>query len=460
MINSCGGKKWCAVENEKEKGQIRQEIKDGRAILGIELGSTRIKAVLIRENHVPIAYGGHEWENQLADGIWTYALGDVWAGLQDAYRDMAEQVRAQYGERITALGGIGISAMMHGYMAFDRSGELLTPFRTWRNTVTEEASLALTELFQYPVPQRWSVSHLYQAILNREDHVRNIDYLITLGGYVHWKLTGQRAVGIGDASGMFPVDTGSGKFDEHRMAQFDELVESDKLPWKLRDILPRVLAAGEQAGTLTEAGARLLDVSGSLKSGVALCPPEGDAGTGMTATNSVSARTGNISEGTSIFAMVVLEKKLKKPHPEIDLVTTPSGDPVGMVHCNNCTSELDAWTGIFEEFARSTGIRMDRDRLYHALYHKALEGDADCGGLFKTKDASQSIVAAAVNTPVSVMESAGEGGAWGIALLAAYMIHRESGETLASIWKIRCLLVKREVWSARIPRMWRGLTCL
>lgn len=489
------------MEKEKEKSQIRQEIRDGRTILGIELGSTRIKAVLIRENHVPIAYGGHEWENQLVDGIWTYALEDVWMGIQDAYRDMADHVRTQYGEPITTLGGIGISAMMHGYMAFDRSGELLTPFRTWRNTVTEEASLALTELFQYPVPQRWSISHLYQAVLNHENHVIDIDYLITLGGYVHWKLTGQRVLGIGEASGMFPVDTRTKNFDEHRMEQFDELVKKDKLPWKLQDILPRVLVAGENAGALTEAGARLLDVSGNLKGGVVFCPPEGDAGTGMTATNSVSIRTGNISAGTSIFAMVVLENGLKKPHPEIDLVTTPSGDLVGMVHCNNCTSELNAWVGIFEEFVQSTGIHVDKDFLYHTLYHKALEGDADCGGLlaynylsgehitgfeagcplfvrrpdscfhlanfmrmhlyaalgtlrtgldilfqeegvradvfsghgglFKTKDVGQSIVAAAVNTPVSVMEGAGEGGAWGIALLAAYMIHRENGETLA-----------------------------
>lgn len=489
------------MEKEKEKSQIRQEIRDGRTILGIELGSTRIKAVLIRENHVPIAYGGHEWENQLVDGIWTYALEDVWMGIQDAYRDMADHVRTQYGEPITTLGGIGISAMMHGYMAFDRSGELLTPFRTWRNTVTEEASLALTELFQYPVPQRWSISHLYQAVLNHENHVIDIDYLITLGGYVHWKLTGQRVLGIGEASGLFPVDTRTKNFDEHRMEQFDELVKKDKLPWKLQDILPRVLVAGENAGALTEAGARLLDVSGNLKGGVVFCPPEGDAGTGMTATNSVSIRTGNISAGTSIFAMVVLENGLKKPHPEIDLVTTPSGDLVGMVHCNNCTSELNAWVGIFEEFVQSTGIHVDKDFLYHTLYHKALEGDADCGGLlaynylsgehitgfeagcplfvrrpdscfhlanfmrmhlyaalgtlrtgldilfqeegvradvfsghgglFKTKDVGQSIVAAAVNTPVSVMEGAGEGGAWGIALLAAYMIHRENGETLA-----------------------------
>ena len=369
------------MEKEKEKSQIRQEIRDGRTILGIELGSTRIKAVLIRENHVPIAYGGHEWENQLVDGIWTYALEDVWMGIQDAYRDMADHVRTQYGEPITTLGGIGISAMMHGYMAFDRSGELLTPFRTWRNTVTEEASLALTELFQYPVPQRWSISHLYQAVLNHENHVIDIDYLITLGGYVHWKLTGQRVLGIGEASGMFPVDTRTKNFDEHRMEQFDELVKKDKLPWKLQDILPRVLVAGENAGALTEAGARLLDVSGNLKGGVVFCPPEGDAGTGMTATNSVSIRTGNISAGTSIFAMVVLENGLKKPHPEIDLVTTPSGDLVGMVHCNNCTSELNAWVGIFEEFVQSTGIHVDKDFLYHTLYHKALEGDADCGGL-------------------------------------------------------------------------------
>lgn len=361
--------------------QVKQAIREGKTALGIELGSTRIKAVLIGEDHTPIASGSHDWENRLTDGIWTYTLEDIWTGLQDAYRDMAEDVSRTYGETLTVIGAIGLSAMMHGYMVFDKNGGLLVPFRTWRNTVTGEASEKLTELFEYPVPQRWSIAHLYQAVLNGEPHVKDIDYMITLEGYVHWKLTGKRVLGIGDVAGMFPVDIHTHDFNQKMVEQFDSLVEEKHFPWKLRDILPKALVAGEDAGVLTEEGAALLDVSGNLKAGIPLCPPEGDAGTGMIATNSVKVRTGNVSAGTSVFAMVVLEKELKKVHPEIDLVTTPAGDLVAMVHCNNCTSDLNAWVELFGEFAEAMGMKADKNRLFSTLYNKALEGDADCGGL-------------------------------------------------------------------------------
>ncbi|NDL68046.1 xylulokinase [Anaerotalea alkaliphila] len=493
------------MNGEQEK--IRNTIREGKAILGIELGSTRIKAVLIGADHTPVASGNHVWENRLENGIWTYPLESVWEGVQDAYRKMAEDVRSRYGEEIGALGGIGISAMMHGYMVFDKKGKLLVPFRTWRNTITKEASDKLTELFRYPVPQRWSIAHLYQAILNKEPHVQEVDYLVTLEGYVHWKLTGKKVLGIGDIAGMFPVDVHAKDIDQHKVEQFDELVEKENLPWKLRDILPKALVAGENAGVLTQEGAGLLDPGGNLKAGVPMCPPEGDAGTGMTATNSVGVRTGNVSAGTSVFAMVVLEDKLKKVHPEIDLVTTPAGDMVGMVHCNNCTSDLNAWVGIFKEFAQSAGVEMDDDQLFSLLYTKALDGESDGGGLlaynylsgehithveegrplfvrkpdsrfnlanfmrahlfaalatlkigldilfkgenvkldvlsghgglFKTKVVGQKMMAAAAGVPVSVMETAGQGGAWGIALLAAYMLEKEDGETLDSYLRER-----------------------
>ncbi len=484
------------------KEDIKRMIREGRTALGIELGSTRIKAVLVGEDHSPVASGSHEWENQLSDGIWTYSLDAVWTGLQDAYQDLARDVKNQYGETLATIGAIGISAMMHGYMVFDKEGELLVPFRTWRNTITGQAAEKLTDVFRYPVPQRWSIAHLYQAILNKEPHVPQIDYMITLEGYVHWKLTGQKVLGIGDVAGMFPVDIHAKDFDSERIAQFDELVAGENLPWKLRDILPKALLAGEDAGALTEEGAALLDVSKTLKPGIPLCPPEGDAGTGMAATNSVAVRTGNVSAGTSVFAMVVLEDNLKEVHPEIDLVTTPSGELVGMVHCNNCTSDLNAWVGLFKEFADTMGVEVDMNRLFGALYNKALEGDKDCGGLlaynyfsgehitgfeegrplfvrkpdsqfnlanfmrthlytslgalktgldilfkkeqvkldvllghgglFKTPVVGQKIMAAAAGVPVSVMETAGEGGAWGCALLAAYMLRKEEGETLAA----------------------------
>ncbi|MDO5573888.1 MAG: FGGY-family carbohydrate kinase [bacterium] len=482
-------------------GDAKSTIVNGKAVLGIELGSTRIKAVLIGEDHAPIASGSHDWENRFENNIWTYSMEDIRTGLQDCYQSLLMDVKNQYGVTIQSLGAIGLSAMMHGYMPFDENGELLVPFRTWRNTMTEQASKELTELFQYNIPQRWSIAHLYQAILNKEDHVSKICYQTTLAGFLHWKLTGKKVLGVGEASGMFPIDTETGSFNKRMIQQFDQKTASNGFPWKLEDIFPTVLKAGEDAGTLTEEGARFLDVSGQLQAGIPLCPPEGDAGTGMAATNSVAVRTGNVSAGTSVFAMIVLEKELSKVYPQIDLVTTPSGDLVGMVHCNNCTSDLNAWVGIFKEFAESFGIQVDMNKLFATLYNKALEGDADCGGLlaynyfsgehitgfeegrpvfartpeskfnlanfmrvhlftslgalktgldillkqedvkvdeifghgglFKTKGVGQSILAAAIDAPVSVMETAGEGGAWGIALLAAYMISREQGESLA-----------------------------
>ena len=462
------------------KETIAQWIREKKTALGIEFGSTRIKAVLVGEDHTPIASGDHDWENRLTDGIWTYTLEDIWTGIQDAYAKLAADVKNQYGETLHAVGGIGISAMMHGYMVFDKAGELLVPFRTWRNTITAEASEKLTELFAYPIPQRWSIAHLYQAILNGEAHVPDIDYMITLEGYVHWKLTGQKVLGIGDVAGMFPVDIHAHDFDQKMVEKFDALVADKGYSWKLRDILPKALVAGEDAGSLTAEGAKLLDVSGNLEAGIPMCPPEGDAGTGMTATNSVKVRTGNVSAGTSVFAMVVLEKELKKVHPEIDLVTTPAGDLVGMVHCNNCTSDLNAWVGLFREFMESMGMEVDMNRLFGVLYNKALEGDKDCGplfvrrpddkfnlanfmrthlytslgalktgldilfrdeqvnldvllghgGLFKTKGVGQKIMAAAAGVPVEVMETAGEGGAWGAALLAAYRVWKAEGESL------------------------------
>lgn len=483
-------------------GDVKTAIESGRTVLGIEFGSTRIKAVLIDEEYHPIASGGYVWENRLENGIWTYSLEDIWKGLQESYSNMAADVSEKYHVTITKIGAIGFSAMMHGYMAFDSDGELLVPFRTWRNSITGEAARALTELFRYNIPERWSIAHLYQAILNREEHVKSLDYFTTLAGYIHWKLTGQKVLGIGDASGMFPIDTATKDYDEGMIEKFDKLVSNRNYPWKLRDILPKVLPAGERAGVLTPEGAKLLDVSGNLQAGIALCPPEGDAGTGMAATNSVAVRTGNVSAGTSVFAMVVLEKNLKKVYPEIDLVTTPDGSLVGMVHANNCTSDFNAWVGLFGEFAEAFGMNIERNELYDTLYLKALEGDADCGGLlsygylsgenitgvsegrplfvrspessfhlanfmrahlfsslgalkvgmdillkeehvaidtmlghggfFKTPGVGQKILAGAINAPVSVMETAGEGGPWGMALLGAYMLKKEDGESLES----------------------------
>lgn len=479
---------------------VKAAIETGKTALGIELGSTRIKAVLIGEDNAPIASGDYDWENKYENGIWTYSLEDVWTGLQESYRKMAEDVKSKYGVSLKKIGAIGFSAMMHGYMTFDKGGELLVPFRTWRNNITGQASEKLTEVFQYQIPQRWSIAHLYQAILNKEEHVGEIEYLTTLSGYIHWKLTGRKILGVGEASGMFPIDTDKKTYRGDMIQKFDDLVAEKKYSWKLMDILPEVMIAGEDAGVLTEEGAKLLDVSGELMAGIPLCPPEGDAGTGMAATNSVAKRTGNVSAGTSVFAMIVLEKELSKVYPEIDLVTTPSGNLVAMVHCQNCTSDLNAWVGLFKEFAETFGVEVDMNKLFGTLYNKALEGDDDCGGLlaynyfsgehitdfvegrplfvrsandkfnlanfmrvhlftalgalkvgldillkgedvkvdqilghgglFKTKGVGQKILAAAMNAPVSVMETAGEGGAWGIALLASYMLNKADGETL------------------------------
>lgn len=482
------------------KEMIKSMIENGKTVLGLEFGSTRIKAVLVDESHNPIASGDHEWENRLENGYWTYSLDDIWKGLQDSYQKLAKDVLEKYDTELTTIGAIGFSAMMHGYMAFDEEGTLLVPFRTWRNSTTGPAAKALTELFNYNIPLRWSISHLYQAILNGEEHVPSLSYVTTLSGYIHWQLTGNRVLGVGDASGMFPINPQTKDYDEEMVQKFDSLIAEKNYSWKLRDIFPKVLVAGEHAGVLTEEGAKLLDVSGKLKGGIPLCAPEGDAGTGMVATNSVAKRTGNVSAGTSVFAMVVLERELSKVYPEIDLVTTPDGSLVGMAHANNCTSDLNAWVGIFKEFAEAFGIEVDMNKLFGTLYNKALEGDADCGGLlsygylsgenitdvsegrplfvrrpesnfnlanfmrshlftalgalkigmdillkeegveidsllghgglFKTKGVGQSILAAAVNAPVSVMETAGEGGPWGMALLASYMLRREENESL------------------------------
>lgn len=482
--------------------ELKKQIADGRTVLGIEFGSTRIKAVLTAQDHTPIASGAYDWENRLENGVWTYSLEEIWGGLQACYQDLSQDVKKQYDEELVNIGAIGFSAMMHGYMAFDGNGELLVPFRTWRNTITGEASEKLTELFNYNIPQRWSISHLYQAVLNGEEHVPSVRFFTTLAGYIHWKMTGEKVIGIGDASGMFPIDIATGDFNEEMIEKFDQLVEGKGFPWKLREIMPGVLPAGEKAGVLTKEGAALLDTTGKLQAGIPLCPPEGDAGTGMAATNSVARRTGNVSAGTSVFAMIVLEKKLQKVYSAIDLVTTPDGSLVAMVHCNNCTSDLNAWVNIFKEFAQSMGMKVDMDELYGTLYRKALEGDKDCGGLlaynyfsgehitgfeegrplfvrtpsdhfnlanfmrvhlftslgalktgldillkeegvqvdkmlghgglFKTKGVGQRFMAAAVNAPVSVMETAGEGGAWGMALLAAYMLNKEEDETLSA----------------------------
>ncbi|MCR5004754.1 MAG: FGGY-family carbohydrate kinase [Clostridiales bacterium] len=471
-----------------------------RAVLGVEFGSTRIKAVLLDENHAELASGDHEWENRLENGIWTYSMEDVWGGLQDAYGKLKAQVKERYGTTITTLGAIGLSAMMHGYMPFNAEGELMVPFRTWRNTITLEASEALMELFQYPIPQRWSIAHLYQAVLNKEPHVPDITFITTLEGYVHWKLTGRKVIGIGEASGMFPIDSSVKQYNAHMLDQFAALPEVKDLPWDIHDILPEILLAGDDAGMLTAEGAKLLDPEGDLMPGIPLCPPEGDAGTGMTATNSVAVRTGNVSAGTSVFAMIVLEKPLSRPHPEIDLVTTPSGEAVAMVHCNNCTSDINAWVHLFRELFASFDVEVDTGRLYETLFKAALSGDKTCGGLltynyfsgehvtgleegrpmlvrmpdadfslanfmranlysavgalktgldilfkeeevkvdriyghggfFKTEAVGQKILAAAMDAPVSVMATAGEGGAYGIAILAAYMLQKKDGETL------------------------------
>ena len=479
----------------------KETIQQGKAILGIEFGSTRIKAVLIDGENKPIAQGSHEWENQLVDGLWTYSTEAIWYGLQDCYADLRKNVLAEYDIEIEELAAIGISAMMHGYMAFNDQQNILVPFRTWRNTNTAKAAAELSELFVYNIPLRWSISHIYQAILDNEEHVANIDFLTTLAGYIHWQLTGNKVLGIGDASGMLPIDPETHNYSAAMVEKFNKLIAPKGFKWTLLDILPEVLNAGENAGFLTAEGANKLDISGHLKPGIPLCPPEGDAGTGMVATNAVKQRTGNVSAGTSSFSMIVLEKDLSKPYEMIDMVTTPDGSLVAMVHCNNCTSDLNAWVNLFKEYQQLLGIPVDMNEVFGKLYNNALTGDADCGGLiaynyisgepvtglaegrpmfvrsandkfnlanfmranlyasvgvlkigndilfneehvkvdritghgglFKTKGVGQRVLAAAINSPISVMETAGEGGAWGIALLASYLVNNNNGSTLA-----------------------------
>lgn len=483
------------------KSEAKSTIETGKAILGIELGSTRIKAVLIDQENKPIAQGSHTWENQLVNGLWTYSLEAIWSGLQNCYADLRSNVKSLYDIEIENLAAIGVSAMMHGYMPFNDKEEILAPFRTWRNTNTGQAAADLSELFVYNIPLRWSISHLYQAILNNEEHVKEIDYLTTLAGYVHWQITGEKVLGIGDASGMLPIDPTTHNYSAEMVTKFDHLIAPKEYSWKLQDILPKVLLAGENAGVLTPEGSKKLDASGHLKAGIPVCPPEGDASTGMVATNAVKQRTGNVSAGTSSFSMIVLEQELSKPYEMIDMVTTPDGSLVAMVHCNNCTSDLNAWVNLFKEYQELLGIAVDMDEIYSKLYHIALTGDADCGGLisynyisgepvtglaegrplfvrsandkftlanfmrthlyasvgvlkigndilfneekikvdritghgglFRTKGVGQRVLAAAINSPISVMETAGEGGAWGIALLGSYLVNNKKKHPLA-----------------------------
>ena len=468
-------------------------------VLGIELGSTRIKAVLLDENHIPVASGSHDWENRLENGIWTYTMEDIHTGLRACYAGLKRDIKEKLGVTLTAVGAMGVSAMMHGYLPFDKDGNQLTEFRTWRNTITGQAAEELTGLFGFNIPQRWSVAHLYQAILNGEEHLPRLDYLTTLAGYIHWRLTGEKIMGVGEASGMFPIGADGRDYDQTMVEKFDALIAPRGYSWKLRDVLPRVLVAGDDAGTLTESGAKFLDPAGDLLPGIPVAPCEGDAGTGMAATNSVRVRTGNVSAGTSDFAMVVVDRPLGI-HREIDMVTTPSGVPVAMVHCNNCTSDINAWVNLFSEFAEAIGAPVDRGELFTLLFRKALEGDPDCGGLlsynyfsgegvtdleegrplfvrtpdakfnlanfmrthllsalatlkigldilteqervpidklyghggfFKTPGVGQRMLSAAAGVPVSVMETAGEGGPYGMALLAAYRLWKADGETL------------------------------
>ncbi len=480
---------------------VEERIAAGKAILGIEFGSTRIKAVLIDEDHKPLASGDYVWENRLEDGFWTYHEDEIWTGLKAAYANLKKDVADKYGLKLTRFAAMGFSAMMHGYLAFDEKGNLLVPFRTWRNARTGQAAKELSSLFAYNIPERWSIAHLYQAILNGEEHVKNVAYITTLAGYVHWRLTGEKVLGIGDASGMFPIDPKTKQYDEAMIHKFEDLIAPCQFSWQLKEILPQIRLAGEAAGTLSAEGVRLLDASGDLEAGIPLAAPEGDAGTGMVATNSVKQRTGNVSAGTSVFAMVVLDRELKKYYPQIDMVTTPDGSLVAMVHANNCTSDLNAWVSLCGELLACFGVKVSGEDLYGKLYRKSLEGDADCGGLlsygflsgenimdclegrpmfvrspeskfslanfmrshlyasfaslkigmdlllqeekisldaiyghggiFKTQGVAQNYLAAALNTPVSVMETAGEGGPWGMALLAAYLVKKQPGETLA-----------------------------
>lgn len=480
---------------------VAASIKNGETALGIELGSTRIKAVLVDAECRTIAAGSYGWENAFCDGIWTYSLDDVWKGVQVCYAQVAADVQSRYHVPLTHIGAVGVSAMMHGYLAFDEDDQLLVPFRTWRNNITGQAAKALTEVFHFNIPQRWSIAHLYQAILNGEDHVGRIAFLTTLAGYVHWKLCGEKVLGIGDASGMFPIDEQSGTYNDEMIALFEDLEAVKPYPWTLRRIFPAVLKAGEEAGRLTEEGARLLDPSGRLTAGSLMAPPEGDAGTGMVSTNSVRKRTGNISVGTSAFSMNVLDKPLRSVHEDIDVVTTPDGAPVAMVHTNNCSSDINAWADLFGQFAAAAGLTLPADKLYEILFKLAGTADKDggnlvnysClsgenitriekgrplfvrtpgsrftlpnfmltqlyaafaplkigmdilveeegietdvmiaqGGLFKTPVIGQQVLADALNLPITIMDTAGEGGPWGMAVLAVYMMRRQEHESLA-----------------------------
>lgn len=486
------------MQNDSDQvAAIAEKIRAGKTSLGIEFGSTRIKAVLIDDTYRTIASGDYGWASHLEHGLWSYTVEEIWKGLQTAYAEMAGDVEAAYGEKLTHIGHIGFSAMMHGYLAFDEAGELLVPFRTWQNTNTHEAHEKLSELFQYNIPERWSIAHLYQCVLDNEEHVSKVAFFTTLAGYVHWKLTGRKVLGVGDASGMFPIDPATHTWETEFIRQFNELPEVAAQPWKLEDLLPEPLVAGTPAGELTEEGAKLLDPTGTLQPGITLAPPEGDAGTGMMATNSVRKRTGNVSAGTSIFATVVLEGKLKALHPEVDLVTTPAGDLAGMSHANNFTSDLNAWVGLFGQFAEALGHPVDAGTLYGTLFRAAIADDVDanCGGLlnypfrsgeflaglpegrplfarkpearmslgnfmraqlfgafspvkigmdvmtkdehvqvdslvghggiFTTPKVAQKILAAAFDTPIKVMATAAEGGAWGMAVLGDYLWHAD-----------------------------------
>lgn len=479
------------------KNEIKSLIETAKTYLGIELGSTRIKAVLIAPDYTSIASSDYGWENKYKDGYWTYDIEDVWTGLQSVFASLSQNIKNEYGVSLKRVASMGFSAMMHGYIALDKDNNLLVPFRTWRNTTTGKAASELTEKFNFNIPQRWSIAHLYQAMLNGEKHVKDISFLTTLVGYIQYMLTGKKVLGIGEASGMFPIDSEINDYNNKMLDIFDGLASD--MPWKIRDILPKVLNAGENAGVLTAEGAKLLDPTGTLEAGIPLCPPEGDAGTGMVATNAVAVRTGNVSAGTSIFGMIVLEKELSKVYEEIDMVTTPTGKPVAMVHCNNCTNEINAWANVFKDFLVSIGQTPDMNKIFTAMFTEALNGETNAGGLllynylsgepitgltegrpllartpegklnfanfmraqlysalatlkigmdilenenvaidkllghggyFKTPVVGQRLMAAATNAPVSVMQTAGDGGAWGMAILAAYMSQKADGETL------------------------------
>lgn len=479
--------------------ETSKAISNGEITLGLELGSTNIKAVLMTDDFNTIASGSYNWENQLVDGIWTYSMDEVWHGIQTSYTQLAADVQSKYHQAITKINAIGISAMMHGYLAFNQNNDLLVPFRTWRNAITGQAADDLTKLFDFNIPQRWSVAHLYQAILNDEEHVKEIDFITTLAGYVTWKLSGEKVLGIGDASGVFPIDSNTKTYDQRMLNQFNDLDQVKKYDWKIDEILPKVLVAGQQAGQLTKSGAQLLDLSGNLQAGSVIAPPEGDAGTGMVGTNSVRKRTGNISVGTSAFSMVVLDQELKAVHKDIDMVTTPDGSPVAMVHVNNCSSDINAWVSLFGEFAQRLGIEVNPNKLYGTLFLEATRSDPNAGGLvnysylsgenitnmpegrplfvrtpnsefnlpnfmltqlyaafapleigmhiltedegiktdvmvaqgglFKTPVVGQQVLANALNIPITIMQNAGEGGPWGMAVLANF-VKNGNGQSL------------------------------